>query len=118
MFVKNNFDKGFVNGTMGIVTKCGYEEIKVRTLSGKIIDAERESWVIEEDKKTLAKIIQFPLRLAWAITIHKSQGMSMDNALIDLSASFERGMGYVALSRVRSLDGLFLKRSKRYGPCK
>ena len=109
MFVKNNFDKGFVNGTMGIVTKCGYEEIKVRTLSGKIIDAERESWVIEEDKKTLAKIIQFPLRLAWAITIHKSQGMSMDNALIDLSASFERGMGYVALSRVRSLDGLFLK---------
>lgn len=109
MFVKNNFEKGYVNGTMGIVTKCDFEEIKVRTLSGKTIEVEREKWLVEEDKKTLARIIQFPLRLAWAITIHKSQGMSMDNALIDLSQSFERGMGYVALSRVRTLDGLFLK---------
>lgn len=109
MFVKNNFEDGYVNGTMGIVTKCGFEEIKVRTMAGQIIDVEREKWSIEEDGHTLAKIIQFPLRLAWAITIHKSQGMSMDNALIDLSASFERGMGYVALSRVRSLGGLFLK---------
>ncbi len=109
MFVRNNFDKGFVNGTMGVVIKCGYEEIKVRILSGQTIEVERESWAIEEDKRILAKIIQFPLRLAWAITIHKSQGMSLDNALIDLSQSFERGMGYVALSRVRSLEGLFLK---------
>ncbi|MEK7116595.1 MAG: helix-turn-helix domain-containing protein [Patescibacteria group bacterium] len=109
MFVKNNFEDGYVNGTMGIVIKCGFEEIRVRTLSGKIIDVKRGEWLIEEDGRTLAKIIQFPLRLAWAITIHKSQGMSMDAAEIDLSNSFERGMGYVALSRVRSLAGLFLK---------
>jgi ATP-dependent DNA helicase PIF1 len=109
MFVKNNFEEGYVNGTLGHVVKCGFEEIKVRTLSGKIIEVERESWVIEEDGKIKAEINQYPLRLAWAITVHKSQGMSLDTALIDLSASFERGMGYVALSRVRSLDGLFLK---------
>jgi len=109
MFIKNNFDIGYVNGTLGIVTKCGYEEIKVKTLSGKIINLERESWRIEEDGKTKAEIIQYPLRLAWAITVHKSQGMSLDTAEIDLSRSFERGMGYVALSRVRSLEGLFLK---------
>ena len=109
MFIKNNFDIGYVNGTLGIVTKCGYEEIKVKTLSGKIINLERESWRIEEDGKTKAEIIQYPLRLAWAITVHKSHGMSLDTAEIDLSRSFERGMGYVALSRVRSLEGLFLK---------
>lgn len=109
MFVKNNFEEGYVNGTLGVVVKCGFEEIEVRTLSGKIIDVERESWVIEEDGKIKAEINQYPLRLAWAITVHKSQGMSLDSAEVDLSASFERGMGYVALSRVRSLDGLFLK---------
>ena len=109
MFIKNNFDIGYVNGTLGIVTKCGYEEIKVKTLSGKIINLERESWRIEEEGKAKAEITQYPLRLAWAITVHKSQGMSLDIAEVDLSKSFERGMGYVALSRVRSLEGLFLK---------
>jgi ATP-dependent DNA helicase PIF1 len=109
MFVKNNFEEGYVNGTLANVVKCGYEEIQVKTISGKIIDVERGSWVIEEDGKIKAEINQYPLRLAWAITVHKSQGMSLDAAEIDLSQSFERGMGYVALSRVRSLEGLFLK---------
>lgn len=109
MFVKNNFDEGYVNGTLATVIKCGYEEIRVKTVSGAIIDVERESWRIEEDGKTRAEIIQYPLRLAWAITVHKSQGMSLDTAEVDLTASFEKGMGYVALSRVRSLEGLFLK---------
>lgn len=109
MFVKNNFEEGYVNGTVGIVEKCEYEEIQVRTVSGKLIDAKRESWVLEEDGKIKAEIEQFPLRLAWAITIHKSQGMSLDSAEIDLGKAFEKGMGYVALSRIRTLDGLFLK---------
>ena len=109
MFVKNNFEEGYVNGTLGTVVKCCFEEIRVRTVSGSVIDVERESWRIEEDGKSRAEIIQYPLRLAWAITVHKSQGMSLDTAEVDLSASFEKGMGYVALSRVRSLDGLFLK---------
>ncbi len=109
MFVKNNFEEGYVNGTLGTVERCGSEEIKVRTLAGQTIDAKREVWRIEEDGKVRAEVSQYPLRLAWAITVHKSQGMSLDEAEIDLSKSFEKGMGYVALSRVRTLGGLFLK---------
>lgn len=109
MFVKNNFEAGFVNGTLGVVVRCTPDSIKVRTLKGQFIDVEQESWTIEEDGKIKAEIVQYPLRLAWAITVHKSQGMSLDAAEIDLSNSFESGMGYVALSRVRSLDGLYLK---------
>lgn len=109
MFVKNNFEDGYVNGTLGTIVRCDFEEIEVKILSGQIINAERENWRIEDKGKSRAEIIQYPLRLAWAITVHKSQGMSLDVAEVDLSSSFEKGMGYVALSRVRSLDGLFLK---------
>jgi len=108
MFVKNNFEKGFVNGTLAVVEKCRTDEIIVRTVKGKIINVPMMTWVIEEDDKVKAEISQYPLRLAWAITVHKSQGMSLDCAEVDLSKSFEPGMGYVALSRVRSLEGLSL----------
>jgi hypothetical protein len=109
MFVKNNFEKGYANGTLGVVTKCAMDEIIVKTLAGKFVEVETDSWTIAENGKVLAEINQYPLRLAWAITVHKSQGMSLDAAEIDLSQSFERGMGYVALSRVRSLSGLSIK---------
>ncbi|MBU4536560.1 AAA family ATPase [Patescibacteria group bacterium] len=109
MFIKNNFEKGYVNGTLGIVIDFNEGKPVVETYSGKEILVEDESWHIEEDGKQKARITQIPLRLAWAITIHKSQGMSLDMAEIDLSKSFVAGMGYVALSRVRSLDGLYLK---------
>ncbi len=109
MFVKNSFDKGYVNGTLGEVVAWsgeGYPEVKIG--SGKRIIAEPQSWMIEEEGRIKAEITQVPLRLAWAITVHKSQGMSLDAAEIDLSKSFAPGMGYVALSRVRSLAGLKL----------
>jgi hypothetical protein len=107
MCVKNNFEEGYVNGTLGIVVSCKEnQDPSIRTASGKIIKIERASWKIEEDGKVKAEILQYPLRLAWAITVHKSQGMSLDAVEVDLSKSFAPGMGYVALSRVRSLDGL------------
>ena len=114
MFVKNNFEKGYVNGTLGKVVDFEFsdeyeDEIPiVETLGGERIIAEPESWRIEEEGKTKAEIGQIPLRLAWAITIHKSQGMSLDAAEMDLSKAFVAGQGYVALSRVRKLSGLKL----------
>ncbi|SRR6266568_3159349 len=110
MFVKNNFGKGYVNGTLGKIIGFDKESnypIVETTRKEKII-AEPESWTIEENDNIIAEISQVPLRLAWAITVHKSQGMSLDAAVIDLSKSFEPGMGYVALSRVRTLEGIQL----------
>jgi ATP-dependent DNA helicase PIF1 len=110
MFVANNFAEGFVNGSRGQVIGFGEDdEPIVRLLNGRKIHVEPHSWSLNEDGQTRAEITQLPLRLAWAITIHKSQGMSLDAAEIDLSRAFTPGMGYVALSRVRGLSGLYLK---------
>jgi ATP-dependent exoDNAse (exonuclease V) alpha subunit len=110
MFTKNNQKEGFVNGTLGTVVdfKIGYKYPIVKIKSGKQIIVEPMEWSVEENGKIRAKIIQTPLRLAWAITVHKSQGMSMDGAIMDLSEVFEYGQGYVALSRVRRLSGLHI----------
>lgn len=108
MFVANNVASGFVNGTRGRVVDFKEDQPVVELATGRRIGVAQHSWKLEEDGKVRAEVAQLPLRLAWAITIHKSQGMSLDAAEIDLSKSFTPGMGYVALSRVRSLDGLFL----------
>ncbi|MSR70488.1 AAA family ATPase [Candidatus Kaiserbacteria bacterium] len=109
IFTRNNFDTGYVNGTLGVIE--GFAESGfplVRTRQGALIEATPEEWRVEDRGRVLAKIVQVPLRLAWAITVHKSQGMSLDAAVMDLSQAFEYGQGYVALSRVRTLDGLYL----------
>lgn len=110
MFTRNNFDAGYVNGTLGEVVdfaNSGYPIVQTR--GGQRIEATPGEWSIADGSRILAQIKQVPLRLAWAITVHKSQGMSLDAAVIDLSQAFEYGQGYVALSRVRSLAGLFLE---------
>ncbi|OGZ11654.1 MAG: hypothetical protein A3D67_00480 [Candidatus Lloydbacteria bacterium RIFCSPHIGHO2_02_FULL_51_22] len=110
MFVKNAIDGSYVNGTRGVVdafTKEGGWPV-VRTFQGKKITAHPEEWRLEDGGTVRASLTQVPLRLAWAITIHKSQGMTLDTAEVDLSDAFEPGMGYVALSRVRTLSGLKL----------
>ncbi len=110
MCTKNNSREGYVNGTLGTVVAfmkdSGYPVIE--TLGGYRLTIEPQEWMIEENGKVRAKITQIPLRLAWAITIHKSQGMSMDAAVIDLGSAFTFGQGYVALSRVRTLQGIQL----------
>lgn len=109
MFIKNNFEEGYANGTRGkVVGFTEYGLPSVRLLNGKVINVSTGSWAIEENGKAKASVEQIPLRLAWAITIHKSQGMSLDSAEIDLSNAFSYGMGYVALSRVRTLGGIRL----------
>jgi hypothetical protein len=110
MCTKNNQKERFANGTLGVV--IGFEEFSgqpiIKTKSGRSIVIPPMDWVVEEGGKIRAQITQVPLRLAWAITVHKSQGMSMDSAIMDLSQVFEFGQGYVALSRVRRLSGLYL----------
>jgi ATP-dependent exoDNAse (exonuclease V) alpha subunit len=110
MFVKNNPEKGIVNGSLGEVVDFDEENIPlVRLADGRIVSAEPEDWKIQDEAgTTLARFNQVPLRLAWAITIHKSQGMTIDAAEIDLSKTFEKGQGYVALSRLKSMKSLKL----------
>jgi len=109
MFTKNHPEGLYVNGTLGVIEDFNsFGDPVVRTNGGIRIDVTQQSWKIEEEGKVKAEICQYPLRLAWAITVHKSQGMSLDAMEVDLSRSFVKGMGYVALSRVRSLDGMKL----------
>jgi len=110
MFTKNNPVGGYSNGTLGVVTgfESGTNYPVVETRDGRSITVVPQEWAVEEGGKIRAKISQLPLRLAWAITIHKSQGQSLDAAAVDLSRAFEYGQGYVALSRLRTLDGLHL----------
>lgn len=113
MFVKNKYDNFqetvYVNGTSGEVIGFDlYNYPIVRLKSGKELTVMADSWTIDDENLVLAKINQIPLRLAWAITVHKSQGMTLEEAEIDLSKSFGYGMGYVALSRLTSLSGLYL----------
>lgn len=119
MFIKNDPERRFINGTLGEVKSIDKNSIAVRlTESGTVIDVEPMEWqniryqLDEESKEISSKQIgrfkQYPLKAAWAITVHKSQGLTFDKAIIDVHAAFSPGQAYVALSRCRTLDGLVL----------
>ncbi|MBN8828841.1 MAG: AAA family ATPase [Sphingobacteriia bacterium] len=126
MMLKNNYYKdGIINGSIGkiidFVAEDSYHLPVVKFNNGVVKVIGFDSWNYEEfDLTTLkplvkASIIQLPLNLAWAVTIHKSQGMTLDHIECDLSKTFASGQTYVAISRVKNLEGLFLKNfSTRY----
>ncbi len=110
MAVKNSPQKLYANGSIGTVVNfeplTEYPVVEFR--DGRRVTMVPDVWELRDGERKRASISQVPLRLAWAITVHKSQGMTLDAAKIDLRKAFVEGMGYVALSRVRDLDNLYL----------
>ncbi len=108
LLVNLDFEKGLINGSCGNVLKIEDDYILIKFDNNITQKIERHDFEFYHNEILIAKRVQFPLRLAWGITIHKSQGMSLDKLVVDCSRIFEKGQVYVALSRIRTLEGLYL----------
>src|SRR6185295_11156479 len=126
MFIKNDSDKSkrYFNGKIGTVTTISNDKIMVQCKDdAEEIEVKKETWenirytlnkaTRQMDEEVLGSFIQYPLRLAWAITIHKSQGLTFEKAIIDAGEAFAPGQVYVALSRCTNLNGMILKSKVR-----
>lgn len=129
MICKNDPNGRYVNGSMGRVRAFGQDSITVCLDNGTLVDLKKEKWEQQEyvlnsnnqlELKTIGEFVQYPLKLAYAITIHKSQGQTWDNVYIDLGqyGAFAEGQVYVALSRVRSINGVNLRRMLSFNDIK
>ena len=109
LLVNMDFNKGLINGSCGEIQSFNGNTITIKFDNGEVADIPKHKFEYYYHDKLTAERTQFPLKLAYGITIHKSQGMTLDKLVVDCSRIFERGQAYVAMSRVKTLEGLYLR---------
>lgn len=109
LLINMDFNKGLINGACGVIQRFNENSIEIKFDNGTTASIPRHKFEYYYNDRVVAERMQYPLRLAYGITIHKSQGMTLDKLVVDCSRIFERGQAYVAMSRVKTLEGLFIK---------